>query len=312
MGQFGGYGHQPVRFFAHQQLWGFIEPCKSNVFIAQKRELQVLRLRPTPRDFAQDESRTLFMQHPIAPEGNRQLSGSCGPLRASCTISTGLLFNHTGLPAGGTLGLRAVVFDFGMVLSGQPNMRAHEAMVRITGLPVERFETLYWSDRLAYDQGKVSGLQFWRNFVRDAGIHLDGSSVEELNLLDALHWTTQNPAMLAWQLELKKRGLLTGILSNMGDSVLASLEKHFDWLPRFDVLVWSFQLGLIKPDPAIYRHLLSKLGTRPEETLFIDDRHVNVEAARALGIRAMEFTTLEKLRDDMIASGLDRELPLPC
>jgi putative hydrolase of the HAD superfamily len=210
------------------------------------------------------------------------------------------------------LGLRAVVFDFGMVLSGQPNMDAHDAMVRITGMSVERFETFYWADRLAYDKGTLNGIQFWKNFVRDAGLGLDESSVEELHRLDAIHWTTQNIAMLAWQRRLKERGLLTGILSNMGDSVLASLQTHFDWLDRFDVLVWSFELGLIKPDPAIYLHLLSKLGTRPEETLFLDDRPVNVEAATALGIRALQFTTIERLRDDLIASGLDHDLPLPC
>ena len=208
--------------------------------------------------------------------------------------------------------LRAVVFDFGMVLSGQPNMDAHATMVQITGMPVERFETFYWADRLAYDQGTLSGLRFWQNFVYDAGLDLNESAVEELHRLDALYWTTQNPVMLAWQAELKKRGLLTGILSNMGDSVLASLEKHFDWLPSFDVLVWSFQLGMIKPDPAIYHHLLTRLGTRPEETLFLDDRHANVEAAQKLGIHAIEFTTVEKLRDDLVAAGLDRELPLPC
>jgi putative hydrolase of the HAD superfamily len=210
------------------------------------------------------------------------------------------------------LGLRAVVFDFGMVLSGQPNMDVHAAMVRITGMPVERFETFYWADRLAYDRGTLSGIQFWKNFVRDAGLDLDESAVEELHRLDALYWTTQNPAMLAWQMRLKEHGLLTGILSNMGDTVLASLQKEFDWLDRFDVLVWSFQLGLIKPDPAIYRHLLSKLGTLPEETLFLDDRPANVEAAIALGIRAIEFTTIERLREDLIAAGLDRDLPLPC
>jgi putative hydrolase of the HAD superfamily len=216
------------------------------------------------------------------------------------------------MATGGNLPLRAVVFDFGMVLSGQPNMEAHAAMVKITGLPVDQFETLYWADRLAYDQGTLSGLHFWQNFVRDAGLKVGESAVEELHRLDALYWTTQNPAILAWQAQLKKRGLLTGILSNMGDSVLASIEKHFDWLPRFDVLVWSFQLGMVKPDPAIYHHLLSKLGTQPEETLFLDDRHANVEAARALGIRAIEFTTIEKLRGDLIAAGFDRELPLPC
>jgi putative hydrolase of the HAD superfamily len=89
------------------------------------------------------------------------------------------------------------------------------------------------------------------------------------------------------------------------------MKRTFDWLPRFDVLVWSYQLHMIKPDPAIYRYLLKELGTRPEETLFIDDRLVNVEAAQSLGIKALEFTTVERLRADLVAHGYDAELPLP-
>lgn len=209
------------------------------------------------------------------------------------------------------MGLRAVVFDYGMVLSGLPNAEAHAKMLRLTGLPEERFEELYWRDRLDYDAGKLTGIAFWQKFVRDAGLDLGPDAVTQLDDLDALHWTTQNPAMVAWQLALKERGFKTAILSNMGDSVLASVEGAFDWLSRFDVLVWSFQLGLIKPNPAIYLYTLDKLGTRPEETLFIDDKAVNVEGARSLGIRAIEFSTVERLRADLIAAGLDRELPLP-
>jgi putative hydrolase of the HAD superfamily len=209
------------------------------------------------------------------------------------------------------LGIRAVAFDYGMVLSGPPNAEAYAEMLRITGLPEERFESLYWHDRLVYDAGKLTGIEFWRKFVRDAALDLTPDAIDELNRWDALHWTTFNPAMLAWQLALKEHGLRTAILSNMGDAVLASIESTFDWVPRFDVLVWSFQTGTVKPDPAIYRHLLEKLGTAPEETLFLDDKAVNVEGARAVGIRALEFSTVERLREDLIAAGLDRDLPLP-
>jgi len=209
------------------------------------------------------------------------------------------------------LALRAVVFDYGMVLTSQPDQAAHAAMVRITGLPVDRFESLYWADRHAYDEGKLSGIAFWQKFLREAGLPRNQETVEELNQWDARMWTTQNPVMLDWQLALKRRGLLTGILSNMGDNVLDNMKREFDWLPRFDVLVWSYQLHMAKPDAAIYRHTLQKLGTAPQETLFIDDRPVNVEAARALGIQAIEFSTVEALRADLIAVGLDTELPLP-
>jgi putative hydrolase of the HAD superfamily len=209
------------------------------------------------------------------------------------------------------LALRAVVFDYGMVLTGSREPESHTALLRITGLPMDRFESLYWADRHAYDEGKLTGIAFWQKFLRDAGLPLNPDTVEKLNHCDASMWTTENPAMVAWQLALKQRGLLTAILSNMGDNVLASVERAFDWIHRFDVLVWSYQLGVAKPDQAIYLHTLAKLGIQPEETLFIDDKLENIEAARALGMVAMQFSTVERLRQDLIATGLVTELPLP-
>ena len=198
-----------------------------------------------------------------------------------------------------------------MVLTGQQNPEARAALLRITGLPPEQFEALYWTDRHAYDEGKLTGLEFWNKLLRDAGLNLGPGVVDELNLWDARMWTTQNPTMVAWQLVLKQRGFLTAILSNMGDNVLENMLREFDWLQRFDVLVWSFQLRMAKPDPAIYHYVLQKLGTSPEETLFLDDKLVNIQAAQALGIKAIQFSTVEKLRIDLVASGLDAELPLP-
>lgn len=212
---------------------------------------------------------------------------------------------------GGRLALRAVVFDFGMVLSGTPDQQAHQAMVRITGLSPERFEELYWADRHDYDLGKLNGTTFWQKFARDNGLPLTPSQLEELNRQDVRMWTSQDTAMVAWQLQLKNAGFRTAILSNMGDTVLASMEREFTWLDNFDVLVWSYQLGIAKPDPAIYRHTLNRLEIRPDEALFLDDRRINVEAARDLGMSAIEFTTIGKLREELAAAGLEDVLPLP-
>jgi len=209
------------------------------------------------------------------------------------------------------LALCAVVFDFGMVLSGQPDPAAYAEMLRITGLSRNQFEPRYWADRLAYDEGKLTGLAFWQKFMRDAGMPASQETAEELNRWDARYWTTENPAMLAWQLALKQRGLLTAILSNMGDHVCVSVEREFAWIRRFDVLVWSYRLGIAKPDPATYRHTLNELGVQDGETLFIDDKQPNIEAARALGMQAVLFSSVDRLRDDLIALGLDSQLPLP-
>jgi putative hydrolase of the HAD superfamily len=209
------------------------------------------------------------------------------------------------------LALRAIVFDYGMVLTGPPDPAAYEALQRISGLSAERLERFYWADRHAYDEGKLTGLAFWQKIMSDAGLSLDEATIAELNGWDARMWTTQNPAMVAWQATLKKRGLLTAILSNMGDSVHESIERAFEWIAGFDVRVWSYQLKVAKPDAAIYEHTLAMLGTRPEETLFLDDKPVNIEAAHALGIKGLVFSDVERLRADLMAAGLDVELPLP-
>ena len=209
------------------------------------------------------------------------------------------------------LSLGAVVFDYGLVLSGPQDPDAYAILLRLTGLPQDRFEPLYWADRHAYDEGKLTGLEFWHKLLRDAGLADKPGLAEELNLWDARMWTTENKAMLAWQLALRKNGIKTAILSNMGDNVLANIERTVNWLPRFDVLVWSYQLGIAKPDPAIYLHTLRELKVHAGEALFLDDKLVNIEAAQALGMHGIVFSDIARLRADLIIEGLDRELPLP-
>jgi HAD superfamily hydrolase (TIGR01509 family) len=97
----------------------------------------------------------------------------------------------------------------------------------------------------------------------------------------------------------------------MGDTVLANMQRELLWLDRFDVQVWSYQLRMAKPDLAIYEYVLQQLGTRPDETLFLDDKQVNIDAANAVGMRAVLFTDVDHLRADLMAMGLDKELPLP-
>ena len=209
------------------------------------------------------------------------------------------------------LALRAVIFDYGRVLTGPPDPAAYAELMRITGLTADRLDQFYWKDRNAYDEGKLTGIGFWRQIVRNEGLNLSEPAIEELNLWDARMWTRGDQVMLDWQLAIKRHGLLTAIVSNMGDSVHEHMVRELRWLSRFDVLVWSYQLGIAKPDPAIYRYALEKLGTQPAETLFIDDKVENVEAAVALGMKGIIFSDVTKLRTDLIESGLSNELPLP-
>ena len=109
------------------------------------------------------------------------------------------------------MSLRAVVFDYGMVLSGPVNTGVRNSLIRATGLSEKEFEPLYWADRHAYDEGKLNGITFWQKFAKDNRQTYSENQIEELDRLDAQMWTTYDPAMLAWQQQLKAAGIRTAI-----------------------------------------------------------------------------------------------------
>jgi len=209
------------------------------------------------------------------------------------------------------LHLQAVVFDYGMVLSGHPDTSIMAELLRKSGLPPVQAEALYRKYRCDYDRGTLSGVGYWRRIFTDAGLEKSAEEIAGMTSLDARMWTVFDPRLLEWQLRLKQNGLKTAILSNIGDAVKESIAGTFPWIEGFDVLVWSYEHRLLKPEPAIYNLLLAKLGTKPEETLFIDDVEENIQAARALGIEGLLYQGAAHLREQLLALNLGAAIPLP-
>jgi putative hydrolase of the HAD superfamily len=83
----------------------------------------------------------------------------------------------------------------------------------------------------------------------------------------------------------------------------------------FDVVVDSSEVGLRKPDPAIYRLTCASLGVRPEECLFVDDLECNVVAGRGLGMEAMLCsdgrTTAAEVLSRLIGDGAEDGVSAP-
>ena len=107
-------------------------------------------------------------------------------------------------------------------------------------------------------------------------------------------WLRTNPEMLALARQIKLHGVQIAILSNMPHDLLAELRAGLDWLDEFPVQIWSCELGIVKPDPAIYRACLDALGCEPGRALFFDDRRTNVQGARDCGMQAHLFERTEE------------------
>jgi putative hydrolase of the HAD superfamily len=203
--------------------------------------------------------------------------------------------------------LQAVIFDYGEVLSGPPDQQAHRNLLAIAGVKEEGFEKAYWVHRLDYDADILNAQTYWQTVARDNGVRFTAKQIEQLTEQDAIMWMNLNPAMLAWIPRIKQAGFRLGILSNMGDGVLEYIKPRFSWLSQFDWLTWSCELGVVKPDPAIYLHTVKKLNVSPERALFIDNLQKNITGAEAVGLHAALFENVEQLQADLARRGF----PLP-
>lgn len=198
----------------------------------------------------------------------------------------------------------AVLFDYGLVLTGPADLAARAEMQRVLGVEDERVQAAYWRYRDAYDRGALSGVAYWHAVAGDVGRTLDAESLAALIAADNALWTQPNQPMIDWAARLQRAGIKTGILSNLGDEMEAGVRARFAWLTEFAHHTFSHRLGMAKPDAAIYLHAADGLGVEVGEILFVDDRIENIEAARAVGMTAVQYAGHEGFVAEMEASGL--------
>jgi putative hydrolase of the HAD superfamily len=172
---------------------------------------------------------------------------------------------------------RAVVFDLWNTLAAWPEDDAGEILAA-TGLTaaewLEHRERSWkgqideWLAGLGLDPGGVSeAAALWRTVTRQKLIPVDGA----LEVLDAL----------------RRRGLRLGLISNCSSPV-RDLWDESPFAGRFDAVVLSADVGLCKPDPAIYRLAAERLAIEPAEALFVGDGDSGeLAGAERIGMRAV-------------------------
>ncbi|MGA9566422.1 MAG: HAD family phosphatase [Candidatus Korobacteraceae bacterium] len=190
----------------------------------------------------------------------------------------------------------AVIFDYGRVLSASPSREELAVLATLAGVSEDTFFELYSNTRDHYDRGHADCKQHWQRFAEVAKVEIPPEAVEQIVAMESVIWTKPNNETLDLAREIKARGLKIAILSNMPFDLLEELRRKFDWLDEFEVQTWSCDLGVIKPDAAIYQACLTALGCEPRRTLFFDDRPRNVEAARGVGMEAHVFESASQAR----------------
>jgi putative hydrolase of the HAD superfamily len=195
--------------------------------------------------------------------------------------------------------IKAVILDYGLVLSCCPRPDEFGRMAQVFRVSFESFYRLWETSRDLYDRGSLSAEEYWRNLATKTGTSIDAGQITFLRKVEVEIWSHVDGDMLDWVRQLHRAGIKTGLLSNMPLDLAAHVRTNCRWMENFDFQTLSAEVGLIKPDPAIYEYTLRGLEVAAAESLFVDDREINILAARKLGIHAIQFTSIAQLKKEL-------------
>ncbi|SDU83733.1 putative hydrolase of the HAD superfamily [Microlunatus sagamiharensis] len=198
---------------------------------------------------------------------------------------------------------RVVVFDLGEVLASPGRLLAD--LAERAGLDEPTLATAYWAHRDAHDRGNDADT-YWRAVLAAAGRADDPEDETVRRALaetDARVWSTIRPDARATLAALHDAGVRVAILSN-APHPMARASRAADWGRWVDDWFFSAELGLAKPDAAIYAAVTSALGVPGERVVFFDDRQVNVDAALRAGWDAYLWTSAAGVQETLHRLGL--------
>jgi len=184
--------------------------------------------------------------------------------------------------------IRVVIFDMGKVLVWFDNSILFRKLADLAGQDVDRVrEVAHVKLELvqSFDRGEITPAEFKERVCSALGLSLSYSQFYEI--FNDVY--TPNVSALDIVRRLKAAGYVLVLLSNCDPERAGFIQKKFPETRVFDVRIVSYEVKLLKPEPAIYLLALQRAGAKAEECVFIDDMAVNIEAARALGITSIQF-----------------------
>jgi glucose-1-phosphatase len=198
-------------------------------------------------------------------------------------------------------GIDAIVFDLGNVLLAFDETIARDRMAARIGKTPGEVEAYFRSTPhvMLLSLGKLPARQFYRTAAKDLGF---AGEYEEFALIFSDIFTPIQP-MLDLAAGLAQR-LPRMILSNTNVLHMEFVHERFPAIQEFDDTILSHEVGLLKPDRAIFELAARRSGFEAGRMLFIDDIAANVEGARGAGMQALRFEGYEALRQELTKLGI--------
>jgi putative hydrolase of the HAD superfamily len=197
--------------------------------------------------------------------------------------------------------ITTVILDYGGVISHPQNIEALFKKIFTSNKKASfsDFRNSYTNNRREYDRGIITATEYWNSIGTDLSIKMDSDFIEKLVAEDIKSWFNINEEMIEFIFEIRNKVKHISLLSNINIDCARYLRSNYEWLHKFDSIIFSCDLKILKPDEDIYKICLNSIRDKANNCLFIDDSGENVKAGENIGINGHRFSNIDNLKKEI-------------
>lgn len=194
--------------------------------------------------------------------------------------------------------IKWIIFDLGGIVVPESKGLIDKSIAEYLNISVSQFQELTEEYMHQVTTGDISLFGFYSILIKRLKVSVSPESVLEKHISMFKNVSTRQDSDIIHIINLLKKNYNVGCLTNTEIEV-ADVNRTTGLFEYFQKVYLSTEIGLRKPNMDIYHFLLADLNCSPQEVVFIDDKHENVESAKSIGINAIQFITVKQLQSDL-------------
>lgn len=196
--------------------------------------------------------------------------------------------------------IKSVIFDWGGVLIDDPAPGLMQYCATALKVSKKYYIRAYSKFEADFQKGLICEDTFWEQICSELNVPKPKNPSLWAEAFEAAY--VPRNGMFSMAASLQENGYKTAVLSNT--EVPAMQLFHQLRYEMFDVAVFSCLEGVKKPDREIYELTLKKLGSGPEQSVFIDDKQEYINGAKDVGINTVLFQNIDQVKDELSRLGV--------
>ena len=198
--------------------------------------------------------------------------------------------------------IKAITFDLDGVYFPKGKKEFMDSLINL-GVTKTKAEEVFFGDKMnqEYKLGKLTDDEFWTWALKKWGLDISVKDVTDL-MIKGYAVDSEVEEVVR---KVRRNGYKTLICSNNFPSRIKRLQDRFNFLNDFDIAVYSYEVGIAKPDKRIFQELVNQSGVEPKEIIFADDDNEKISGAIEVGIQAFLYEGCDKFVKKLEELGVD-------